>query len=130
MKSLHQTYYIKASPDEVFAALTNPALMEEWSASVVEMDPVPGGKFSLWGGDIYGTNIEISPEKIVQEWTAGDWDKPSIVTLSIHEAPDGCIVELDQTGIPDEEFKDISEGWEMYYLGQVQALFEEDEEEN
>ena len=129
MKSLHQTYLIQASPEEVFEALTVPEIMEEWSGFQAEMDPVEGGKFSLWGGDIHGTNTLVKPHRIVQEWYGGDWDEPSTVTFDIIASPDGTIVELDQKNIPENEFEAIETGWEKYYLGQVQGLFEDEDEE-
>jgi activator of HSP90 ATPase len=129
MKSLNQTYHIDASVDDVFDALTVPEIMEEWSGAKASMDPVPGGEFSLWGGDIHGKNLEISRHRIVQEWFGGDWDEPSIVTFDIIQSPEGTIVELKQERIPDEDYHAIEEGWEKYYLGQIQGLFEEEEED-
>lgn len=130
MKNLKQTYLVSAEIEDVFAALTDPLIMEEWTASEVIMEPVAGGKFSLWGGDIYGVNIEVLPNRIVQEWYGGDdWEQPSLVSLELFSAPGGTMIELDHRNIPDEHFEAIEEGWEKYYLGQVQGLFEDEEDE-
>lgn len=130
MKKLQQTYLVRADIEDVFAALTEAHIMEEWTVSPVVMEPVAGGKFALWGGDIFGKNIEVLPNRIVQEWYAGDdWEMPSLVSMELFTAPEGTIIELDHRNIPDEAFDSISECWEKYYLGQVQALFEEDEDE-
>jgi uncharacterized protein YndB with AHSA1/START domain len=130
MKTLTQTYFIETSPEEVYEALTKPEIMEEWSeGGPVVMELKPGGKFSLWGGDIHGTNLELVPnKKIKQEWYGGNWEQPSIVTFELVSAPDGTMVELLQENIPDESFAGIEEGWEAYYLGRIQELFAEDEE--
>jgi activator of HSP90 ATPase len=32
-------------------------------------------------------------------------------------------VTVEQTNIPDKEFKNISEGWDEYYLGAIQQFF-------
>ena len=47
------------------------------------MSEKEGAVFSLWGRDIHGKNVLVKPEKeLVQEWFAGDWEKPSIVNFS------------------------------------------------
>jgi len=39
--------HIKASPETVFALLTDPAHMQTWFAETVEADPRPGGIFRI-----------------------------------------------------------------------------------
>jgi uncharacterized protein YndB with AHSA1/START domain len=47
---------IEASPETVFALLTDPARMRTWLAELVEADSRPGGMFSISGPS--GVSIE------------------------------------------------------------------------
>jgi activator of HSP90 ATPase len=84
-----------------------------------------GTEFSLWGGDIYGKNVEVvSEKKLVQEWFAGDWAKPSIVTFTLKTEGNKTVVELEHADVPDDEFEDIDQGWNDYYLGPMKEFLE------
>jgi activator of HSP90 ATPase len=91
------------------------------------MDDQPGTKFSLWGGEIYGKNKEVvRNKKLVQEWwdNASKWEKPSLATFELHDEKDGVRLELVHENVPDENAKDIDEGWKDYYLGPLKNYLE------
>lgn len=125
MRTIRQTYLINSSLDEVWKALTNPKYINAWGGGPAKMDDKVGTKFELWGGDIYGKNIEVVPlERLVQEWFAGKWDKPSVVTFTLTKEEDKVKINLLHTGIPDNETKDIEQGWKEYYLGPLKEYLE------
>jgi activator of HSP90 ATPase len=128
LKDFKTRIKIKAEPDDVWAALTNPFTIELWSGYPAEMSEEPGFEFSLWEGDICGVNMDvIQNEKLVQEWFFGEQDQPSIVTLKLFPQGAQTQVELVHTNIPDEAFDDITEGWEKQYLGAIKEFLEADE---
>lgn len=131
MKSLTKTYLINAPVLKVWDALVNPATIEEWGGGPAVMNSEPGFEFSLWDGQIFGKNLEVKPnEELTQEWFGGEWKEPSLVSFklkSINEpfgSAQGKQTELTlfQERIPDEEYKDIDEGWDLYYLGAIKTL--------
>lgn len=125
MKSLHKTYTIKVPKSRVWVALTDPKYIEAWGAGPAKMSIRKGAKFSLWGGDIYGTNRDVVPdEKIVQEWFGGPWNAPSILTIVLTESKGRTKVTLTQTDIPDEEAANIDDGWSSYYFGPLKKYLE------
>lgn len=116
---------IAASPEEVFAALTNPFQIEIWSGYPAEMKAEKGFVFSLWEGDICGVNIDVKPNRLlVQEWFFGETENPSIVTLQLKKEGDKTRVELTHTNIPDDVYEEITEGWREYYLGSIKGMLE------
>lgn len=126
MKDFKKYYIIKATPDLLYLALTNPLIIKLWSGDEAEMSIIPNTEFSLWEGNICGKNLEfIESKKIVQEWYFGDQGTPSIVTILLHEHKHGTSVELRHTNIPDEDFDDIVEGWDSQYFGALQDFYEE-----
>ncbi len=127
MKTYKTYFQIKASPQDVFTALTNPFTIELWSGETAVMSKEVGAEFSLWGGAIVGKNIEVlENEKLVQQWYFGEEDdnNPSIVTLKLWEKKSNCSVELLHTNIPDDAYDNIVEGWNEAYLGAIKALME------
>ena len=125
MKDYKKYYIIEAEPEEIYAALTNPFTIELWSGYPAIMDDKPGTEFSLWEGDISGVNIEIEKnKKIVQEWFFGEQTEKSIVTIKLFENKKGTQLELNHTNIPDDDFENIVEGWDNYYIGAIKEFFE------
>lgn len=127
MKNYKAYFDIKAEPQDVFTALTNPFSIELWSGAQAIMSPEVGFEFSLWDGDIIGKNLEVIPnEKLVQEWYFGEEvdENRSIVTLKLWEKKSNTSVELNHTNIPSEAYDNIVEGWNEAYLGAIKALLE------
>lgn len=125
-KDLKLRIKIKALPEDVYAALTNPFAIELWTGYPAVMDTTPGSPFELFEGDIAGHNIAfVENARIDQEWYFGDNAEPSIVTLKIF--PNGAsATQLDvlHTNIPDEAFEDIKAGWEEHYLSGLKEFLE------
>lgn len=89
------------------------------------MDDKVGTMFSLWGGDVFGTNIEVEPlKKLVQEWIEGKWDQPSKVTFTLTSQDNQTIVNLEHIDVPDDAARDIEDGWNRYYLGEIKKYLE------
>lgn len=128
MKTYKKYFKISASPADVYNALTNKNMLEIWTGEEAKMEAVPGTEFSLWEESINGLNLEFEKDfKIVQEWYFGEEeeDKKSIVTIKLHPDKNGTSMEVLQTNIPDDAYRNISEGWEEDYFNGLNQLFEE-----
>lgn len=118
-------YLIHASIHDVWQALTDPKQISAWGGGPAKMEASAGTKFSLWGGDIHGTNVKvISEKKLVQEWYSGNWPKPSLLTFSLSQSGNTTTVLLTQIDIPDAEYQEIAKGWDDYYMGPLKKLVE------
>jgi activator of HSP90 ATPase len=128
MKEFKKYFLIKALPQDVYAALTNPEIIAIWTGEKAEMSVIPESEFEWWNGDICGKNIEFEQDKkIVQQWYFGeeDTDRPSVVTLKLHADKKGTSLEVHQTNIPDEAFGNITEGWQETIVNSICDLLEE-----
>lgn len=95
-----------------------------WTGEDAIMSTEPGSEFSMWEGSISGKNLEFEANrKIVQQWYFGDQETPSIVTIKLHLHKQGTSVELRHTNIPDEDFDDITEGWNENYFGALTDFY-------
>jgi activator of HSP90 ATPase len=103
-------------------------MIEIWTGEDAVMEPTAGTEFSMWEESICGMNLEFEQDKkIVQEWFFGeeDEDKKSIVTIKLHPDKGGTSMEVHQTNIPDEAYRNISEGWEEDYFNGLNELFKQ-----
>ncbi|MCF8369534.1 MAG: SRPBCC domain-containing protein [Bacteroidales bacterium] len=124
MKNIHKYYILPASPEEVYTALTNPLTIELWTDSAAIMVAEPDTEFSMWDGSITGKNLAFEQNKrIEQEWYFGSSTEKSIVTIKLHPHKKGTSAELSHTNIPDDDFVNISEGWDESYMGSLIDFF-------
>ena len=129
---IHQETEFKASPERLYAALTDAAQFQQVSllsaavrsgmakpAPAAEIDAHPGGAFSLFGGYITGRQIElIANQRIVQAWRPMNWPAGvySIVRFELSPRAGGTLLTLDQAGFPDTEAEHLKQGWSANYL--------------
>jgi uncharacterized protein YndB with AHSA1/START domain len=126
MKDYKQYFIIPAQPEEVYLALTNPATLRLWTGEAAEMSTVPDSEFSLWEESITGKNIEFETnKKIIQEWYFGDQQVSSIVTIKLHPHKQGTSVELQHTNIPDEDYFEMTDGWNNIYFASLKEFYQD-----
>ena len=126
MKDYKKHFVITAPPEDVYRALTLPATIQLWTGEKAVMSTEPGSEFSLWDGSIEGVNLEFEADrKIVQQWYFGEQEEPSIVTIILHPHKKGTSAELRHTNIPDEDYDNITEGWNEAYFGALIDFYTE-----
>ena len=127
IKSIRQTATFKASPHEVFEALMDSRKHSKFTGGEAKISRKVGGKFTVWGGEVSGTNLELAPDKkIVQSWRLSDWPEEhhSKATFSLREVDGGTRLTFTQTGVPAESYEDVSQGWRDYYWKPMKKLLE------
>jgi activator of HSP90 ATPase len=126
MKDFKKYYILSAAPEEVYLALTIPATIQLWTGEKAEMSTIPGSEFSLWDGAIEGKNISFEEnKKIEQQWYFDGQEEVSIVTIKVHADKKGTSVELRHTNIPDAEYDDFVEGWNVTYFGALEEFYQD-----
>ena len=126
MKDFKKYYILSATPEQVYAALTNAATIQLWSGDPATMSTEPGSEFALWEGNIEGKNIAFEKDKkIVQQWYFGEQEEESIVTIKLFPDRNKTSLELRHTNIPDADYENIVDGWNNVYLGSLIEFYEE-----
>jgi activator of HSP90 ATPase len=126
-KSIRQTVTFRASPHEVYEALMDEKKHALFTQSDVKISRKVGGKFSVWGGDISGKNLELVPDKkIVQSWRSSDWadGQYSRATFVLDEVEKGTRLTFTQIDVPEDQYEDIQQGWKDYYWKPLKAMLE------
>ncbi len=117
-KTIRQSVTFKATPHAVYEALMDSKKHAEFTGAAASISRQVGGKWSAWSGDLAGVNLELVPDqKIVQSWRGSDWSQGhySNVTFALKEVPGGTRLTFTHSGVPEEYYEDIKQGWYDYY---------------
>lgn len=123
-ESLSFEWELRHSPEKVWRALTDPALLAEWLLPVVDLDLQlePGAAFTLkadpqpgWDGIVNGRFIEIDAHrKLSYRWVVGDID--TVVTFTLTPTGSGTRLSLVQSGFRPDQKQNLGGaryGWNM-----------------
>lgn len=117
--SLHQEIDYKASPERIYQVLLSSKDFTAFSGAAAEIDPKPGGTFSMFGGLVVGRNVELVPnQRIVQAWRLSQ-EFPegiySLVKFELKVVDSQTRIILDHTGFPEGHFDHLDTGWHSHY---------------
>jgi uncharacterized protein YndB with AHSA1/START domain len=121
---------IAASPETVFALLTEPARMKTWLAEWVDADCRPGGIFRVAGpreGRIEGTYLEIvANRKVVFTWGGLQGLAPGASTVEFRLEPHGggTLLRLRHHGLPPARIEPHRRGWADFGLTKLKEAAE------
>jgi activator of HSP90 ATPase len=118
VKNLRQTVTIRAAPSVVYRTLVHPKEHERFSGASARMVAKPGGAFAHYDGALSGVVVHLEKDRrIVLAWRSSDWPTGhySIADFALTKVRGGTRIQFSQFGIPNEDFRNISEGWRMYY---------------
>ena len=121
-ESLSFEFDLHHSPEKVWRALTEPALLAEWLLPVVDFELQPAAAFTLkappqpgWDGIVNCRFLEIEAHrKLSYTWVVGDID--TVVTFTLTPTASGTRLSLVQSGFrPDQKqnFGGARYGWKM-----------------
>ena len=127
MKTIKQSVTLKATAHEIYEALMDSRRHSEFTGDEANISREIGGRFTAYGEYIEGVNLELIPDKkIVQTWRASDWPEGhySKVTFSLEEVKGSTRLVFTQTGVPEEYYDDVSQGWRDWYWSPMKEMFE------
>jgi len=117
--SLHQEIDYKASAERIYQVLLSSKDFTAFSGAAAEIDPKPGGTFSMFGGLVVGRNVElVLNQRIVQAWRlSGEFPEGvySLVKFVLKAIDSQTRVVLDQTGFPEGHYDHLYLGWNSHY---------------
>ena len=123
---IRQSVTLHATPHAVYEALMDSRQHARFTGSPARMSRKVGGDFSAFGDYISGTNLELVPDKkIVQAWHASEWPEGhmSRVTYRLTPVKGGTRLDFTHSGVPDQFFDDIKQGWIDNYWQPLRARF-------
>jgi activator of HSP90 ATPase len=126
-KTIRQSVRFKASPHEIYEMLMDSRKHAKLTGEKARISRKIGGKLTAYGGYIEGINLNLVPDrKIVQSWRGSDWPQGhySRATFSLKKIKNGTHLTFTQSGVPDQYYHDISQGWRDYYWKPMKEMLE------
>ena len=128
-RTIEQTVTIDASPHDVYEALMDSDKHSRFTGAKASISREVGGDFTAYDGALSGTMLELVPDaKIVQTWRGSDegWvpGHYSTATFSLKAVDGGTQLSFVQTGVPEQSFEQISQGWHTYYWPKMKQMLE------
>lgn len=129
MKSntIKQIVFFKASPHEVYEALMDEKKHSRFTNSKCKISRKINGKFTAYDGYIDGINLDlVKDKKIKQKWRGSEWPKNhySFVIFDLRKVKNGTKLIFTQTKVPEQFYKDISNGWKEHYWENMKLMLE------
>jgi len=118
---------IPAKPEEIYQAWLSTEGHAEITGSSANVDGKVGGKFSAWDGYIFGTTLELTPNRrIVQAWRTSEFPDnapDSHVEVLLEEVASGTKVTVIHNDMPEDQVESYRQGWEDFYFKPMKNYF-------
>src|SRR6266511_4245479 len=97
--------FMPAEPVEIYDAWLSSKGHAAMTGSPAKVDGKAGGKFSAWGGYIFGSTLELTPnQRILQAWRTSEFPEGasnSRVEISLEAVTGGTKVTLTHSDMPE-----------------------------
>ena len=121
-ESISFEFDLHHSPEKVWRALTDPALLAEWLLPAIDFKLQRGAAFTFktqpvggWDGIVQCRIADIEPRrKLTYEWGVGDM--ATVVTFTLTPTASGTRMSLVQSGFRPDQKKNLGGaryGWKM-----------------
>jgi activator of HSP90 ATPase len=108
-----------APPERLFDMYLDAREHSAFTGAPAVVEPKAGTDFSAFGGVLWGKLLHVEPKRlIVQTWRSTNFPASaidSVLVLTFWPQADGARIELVHVNVADEDFADVSQGWEKYY---------------
>jgi len=105
------------TPEEVWAALTEPARLSRWLADTRTFEAKVGGTVSIdfgEGGDVRGEVLELEPQRVLEYTWTFTGEGRSVVRIELRPHDDGTLLVLDHRGLGHGFGVGYAAGWHAH----------------
>ncbi|CAH8461996.1 unnamed protein product [Schistosoma margrebowiei] len=114
------------TPDDLYRVLTTKELVKAFTRSEATVDPVVGGAYSVFSGNITGIFDLLDPGKSIQmRWRKRDWPENhySSLTLEMNAFEGGTRLFLAQKNVPAYDLENTRDGWLTIFLAALKQTY-------
>ena len=126
-KTIKQKVEFNAQPHDIYEMLMDSEKHSEFTGAEASISRKVGGKITAYDGYIEGVNLILEADKrIVQSWRASDWPEGhySKATFELKKTKKGTELAFTQEGVPEEQYKELSEGWHEHYWEKIKRIIQ------
>jgi activator of HSP90 ATPase len=114
-------------PSAIYKAWLSSKGHSAMTGSAAKVDGRVGGKFTAWDGYIFGSTLELTPDRrIVQAWRTSEFPEgtpDSRVEILLEETRGGTKLTLTHSDMPDDQIDSYRQGWEDFYFKPMREYF-------
>jgi activator of HSP90 ATPase len=118
-KTITQSATFPASPKTLYRMFLGSKEHSAATGGKARIAPRVGGKFTAWGGSLWGRTLLLKPGKmIVQSWRSSSFnsdDPDSVLVLSFSGDAKQGKISMVHVNVPDHDAQGVKEGWVAYY---------------
>ncbi|KAH9268221.1 hypothetical protein BASA84_000284 [Batrachochytrium salamandrivorans] len=115
-----------ASPQDLYTTLLDQQRVSIWTRGSAQIAGVPGGAFSLFGGNVSGSIIDTTENKSIKmKWRVQTWPANHYSTglLSLRRVQMKLFLRWRKRGVPVGEKGTTETNWTNYYWNPIKATF-------
>lgn len=120
----------RTSADQLYATFTDPQRIAAFTRAppTVFEGATPGGKFSLFGGNVSGEYVELKPSvELTQKWRLKQWPEGhySMLTLKFEQnnVDHVTVMKVEWKGVPVGQEEPTKRNWGEYYVRSIKTTF-------
>ncbi|KAF2104279.1 hypothetical protein NA57DRAFT_31372 [Rhizodiscina lignyota] len=120
----------RTSAEELYATFTDPQRLAAFTRAppTVFEGANPGGKFSLFGGNVSGEYVELNPlTEIRQKWRLRQWPEGHYSDLHLkfeqNNVDHVTVMRVEWKGVPTGEEEVTRRNWGEYYVRSIKMTF-------
>lgn len=114
------------TPEDLYKVFTTEPYTKTFTRGDAVVDAVPGGKYTVFGGNVTGSFVELKPtSRFVMKWRKQTWptDHYSTVTFEFSAIDTGTRLKLSQSGVPSFDEENTRGGWISHYFNAIRQTF-------
>ena len=132
-RSVNHQYFVRAKPDAVFRAITDPKWLTRWLCDRAVLVPQKGSKYLLgWNNGPTHTGSIVAfreGQRVALAWTwPGVELRGTVLSLSVKATEGGTVLDVEHSGFPrSEKWTDIYGGAEWgwtYFAMNLKSVLE------
>ncbi|KAM7535416.1 hypothetical protein Aperf_G00000096955 [Anoplocephala perfoliata] len=114
------------TPDDLYRVFVTEELTKHFTRDNATVQPVPGGTYSIFGGNVLGNFIELEANKTISmSWRKSNWPEGhlSLVKMEFERSETGTRLKLTQSNVPANDKDGTIAGWNTHYFLPIQQTF-------
>ncbi|CAH8439434.1 unnamed protein product [Schistosoma turkestanicum] len=114
------------TPDDLYRVFTTKELVQAFTRSEATVNPVVGGEYSVFGGNITGIfGMLVAGKTIQMKWRKREWPENhySSLTLEMSAFEGGTRLLLTQTNVPAYDLENTRNGWFTIFLSALKQTY-------
>jgi activator of HSP90 ATPase len=128
--TLNDSTEFRTTAEELFNTFTDPQRLTAFTRAppTIFEGAKPGGKFSLFGGNVSGEYVELkAPVEIRQKWRLRQWPEGHFSDLKLrfeqNDADRVTVMKVEWKGVPVGEEEVTKRNWGDYYVRSIKTTF-------